>query len=307
MIYNGIEELIGNTPLIKLNNIEKKFNLPFNLYAKTEYFNPSGSVKDRVAFYMIKDAEKKGIIKDGATIIEPTSGNTGIGLAMLGASMKYKVILTMPETYSKERILLFKAYGAEVVLTDGKLGMKGAIDKAKELKDQIKNSFIPSQFDNPSNVEAHYNTTGKEIYEDLDGKINVFLACIGSGGTLSGTAKYLKEKNKEILTLGIEPLSSPLITKNQIGAHKIQGIGANFIPKNYINKFVDKVLTCKDEDAYEFTRILAKEEGLLCGISSGAVLSAVIDNFNTKEYKDKNIVILLPDTGMRYLSTKDLF
>ena len=301
-VYQSIEELIGNTPLLRLNNLKKVMGFRANVFAKLEKFNPAGSVKDRASFYMIKDAEKKGLISDGAVIIEPTSGNTGIGLASICARKGYKAIFTMPDTMSMERIKLLKAYGAEVVLTDGALGMKGAIEKANAIKNNTPNSFIPSQFDNPANNLAHYETTGKEIYRDLDGNVDVFVAGIGTGATLSGVGKFLKEKNSKIKVIGVEPFSSPLITKGYASGHKIQGIGANFIPENYDAKVVDIVVDVKDEDAYDYARKLATIEGVLCGISSGASLKCAIDLAMQNEYENKNIVVLLPDAGERYLS-----
>ena len=305
-IYTKIEDTIGNTPLLELVNIEKELGLNAKIYAKLECFNPAGSVKDRVAKAMLDDAEEKGLIKKGATIIEPTSGNTGIGLAMVGISRGYKVILTMPDTMSLERQKLLKAYGAMVVLTDGALGMQGAIDKANQLNNEIENSFIPSQFDNPSNPNAHYLTTGEEIYRDLDEKVDIFVACVGSGGTVSGVSKYLKEKNNKIQTIAVEPKNSPLISEGKVGSHKIQGIGANFIPKNFHSQFVDKVHTASNEDAYKFANLVAKKEGFLVGISSGAALSVAVKLALEKENFGKNIVLIFPDGGERYLST-DLY
>lgn len=306
-IYNRIDEIIGKTPLLRAKNLEKQLNLDAKLVLKLEKFNPAGSTKDRVALFMINDAEKKGIIKPGATVIEPTSGNTGIGLACIGACRGYKVILVMPDTMSKERILLLKAYGAQVVLTDGKLGMQGAIEKALEIKENTPNSFIPSQFENIENSNAHYQTTAKEIWDDTDGQLSVFVAGIGSAGSISGNGKFFKEKNKDIKVVGVEPSSSPLITKGQAGAHKIQGIGANFIPKIYDEKVVDEVLGVTDEEAYRYVRLLAKTEGVLIGISSGAVISAGVKLAKRPENKGEMIVLLLADTGERYLSTEDLF
>ena len=302
-IYKKIEETIGNTPLLELTNIEKKFNLKAKIYAKLEYFNPAGSVKDRVALSMINDAEERGLIKDGATIIEPTSGNTGIGLALIGASRGYKVILTMPDTMSKERIKLIKGYGAEVVLTEGKLGMEGAVKKAIEINENTPNSFIPSQFDNPANVLAHYKTTAREIWEDTEGEIDVFVASVGSGGTITGIAKFLKEQNFNLKVFAVEPEKSPLISKGISGAHGIQGIGANFIPKNFDKTLTDGVLTVQDEEAIKTASLLAKTEGLLVGISSGANVASAIALAKKDEFKDKIIVTVLPDTGERYLST----
>lgn len=305
-IYENISELVGKTPILKLNNVERKENLSASLYAKLEYFNPTGSVKDRAALFMLDDAEKKGLIKKGATIIEPTSGNTGIGLAAIGVSRGYKVILVMPETMSLERRKLLKAYGAEIVLTKGEKGMQGAVDKANEIKAKIANSFIPGQFDNASNPTAHYSTTGKEIYQDLDGKIDILVATFGTGGTISGVAKYLKEQSKTIQIIAVEPENSPLITKGYSGAHKIQGIGANFVPENLDLSVIDKVVSVKDEDAINTAKKLARTEGVLVGISSGASLSVAINLAKLPQNKGKSIVAILPDTGERYLST-DLF
>lgn len=302
-IYNEIEQLIGKTPLFEPKNLSKKFDLKAKLLLKLEYLNPAGSVKDRAALFMLNEAENKGLIKEGATIIEPTSGNTGIGIAAICARRGYKVILTMPETMSVERRKLLCAYGAEIVLTDGKLGMSGAVRKAEELKEKIDNSIILSQFDNPANVQAHYQTTGPEIFEDTDGKLNVFIAGIGTGGTLSGTGKYLKEKDKNIKIFGVEPAKSPLISKGVSGAHGLQGIGANFIPQNYNADVCDGVYSVLEEDAYLFARELAKLEGLLVGISSGAALSVGVQLAKREEWQGKTIVVLLPDTGDRYLST----
>ncbi|MBQ7348735.1 MAG: cysteine synthase A [Clostridia bacterium] len=306
-IFNSLDALIGNTPLFRANNIEKAQELNARLLLKLESFNPAGSVKDRAALFMLKDAEEKGNIRKGSTIIEPTSGNTGIGLASLCASRGYKVILTMPETMSKERIKLLKAYGAEVVLTDGKKGIAGAVEKANELKEKIPGSFIPSQFKNPANAQAHYLTTAREIWEDTDGKIDIFVAGMGSGGTISGCGKYLKEQNRNIQVVAVEPKSSPLISENKAGAHKIQGIGANFIPDNFNKAICDSVITVTDEEAYLATRFLVKSEGILAGISSGASLSAGIRLAKMPENQGKTIVVLLPDTGERYLSVEGLF
>ena len=303
-VFENVSSLIGGTPLLKLNNIYKELGLKANIFAKLEYFNPAGSVKDRPALYMIEGAEKDGILKAGGTIIEPTSGNTGIGLASISASRGYKLILTMPNTMSVERIKLLKAYGAEVVLTDGKLGMKGAIEKAEEINKNTPNSFIVGQFKNPLNAKAHYDSTAVEIYKDMDKKIDIFVACVGSGGTISGIGKYLKEQNKSIKIIAVEPESSPLISKGISGAHKIQGIGANFIPDNYHGEFIDEVLTSSNESAFEMARLIAKKEGVLVGISSGAALSVAISLAKMDENKDKNIVVLFPDGGDRYLSTE---
>ena len=303
-IYTKIDQLIGKTPLLEVANIEKELSLKAKVLIKIESFNPAGSVKDRTALFMLNDAEKKGLIKEGATIIEPTSGNTGIGLASIGASRGYKVILTMPNTMSLERRKLLTAYGAEVVLTDGKLGMAGAIEKAKELQAKTPNSFIPSQFDNPSNIDAHYYTTAPEIYEDLEGKIDMFIAGVGTGGTITGSAKYFKEKNKNIEIIAVEPASSPMISEGRSGAHKIQGIGANFVPQNFDKNLCDNVEVVTDENAIFYAKLLAKKEGLLVGISAGASLSVAIKEAKRKENTGKTIVALLADTGERYLSTE---
>lgn len=305
-VYKSVDQIIGNTPLLELCNIQKELGLKAKIFAKLEYLNPAGSVKDRVAKAMLDDAESKGLITKGATIIEPTSGNTGIGLASIGASRGYKVILTMPNTMSKERIKLLQAYGAEVVLTDGSLGMQGAIDKAEELHKSIANSFIPSQFSNPANPQAHYLTTANEIWADTDGNADVFVATIGSAGTISGTAKRLKELNPSIQVIGVEPQSSPLISMGYSGAHKIQGIGANFLPKNLDLSVIDKVMTVSDQDAYHCARLVAKKQGVLVGISSGGALAVGISLAKLDEYANKNIVVVFPDTGDRYLSC-DLF
>ena len=302
-IYNKIEELIGNTPLLKVNNLIKELSLQANLFVKLEMFNPAGSIKDRVAYKIIEDAENNGKIKKGGTIIEATSGNTGIGLASIGISKGYKVIIVMPNSMSVERIKLVKSYGAEVVLTDGKLGMQGAVDKAIEINKNTPNSFIASQFENPSNVQAHYSTTAREIYLDLDKNVDFVVAGIGTGGTISGIGKFLKEQCDNIKIVGVEPYSSPLITKGVSGSHKIQGIGANFIPKIFDKTVVDEVFAVKDKDAIKFSRLLATKEGILAGFSSGANLCVGIELANRKENKGKNIVVILPDTGDRYLST----
>lgn len=303
-IYNNISELVGKTPILRLNNIEKSEELNAKLLVKLEYFNPAGSVKDRVAKAMLDDAERKGLIKKGATIIEPTSGNTGIGLASIGVSRGYKVILTMPETMSIERIKLLKAYGAEIVLTKGDKGMQGSVEKALEIKENTPNSFVPSQFDNKANPNIHYETTAKEIYEDCGEKVDIFVAGFGTGGTVSGVGKYLKEKNKDTLIIAVEPESSPLVSKGFSSAHKIQGIGANFIPNNLQLEFIDKVVTVSNEDAFSASRLIAKKEGVLVGISSGAALSVALKLSKLSENKGKTIVAVLPDTGERYLSTE---
>ena len=303
-LYKSFNELVGNTPLFIPENLVKEDNLKANLYLKLELFNPAGSVKDRVAVSMIEAAEKSGELKLGATIIEPTSGNTGIGLAAVAAAKGYKIILTMPNSMSKERRDLLKAFGATLVLTDSKDGMKGAINKALELKSTIPDAFIPSQFDNKENPNAHYLTTGPEIWRDLDGKVDVFIAGVGTGGTISGVAKYLKEKNNNIKIIAVEPENSPFITKGKAGPHKIEGIGAGFIPKNLNLSLVDEVLCVSDNDSYFSANLLAKKEGLLVGASSGAALYAALIVAKREENIGKNIVALLPDTGTRYLSTE---
>ncbi len=302
-IYDSILDYIGNTPLIKLNKIKEMYALNNNIYAKCEMFNPSSSIKARIAKSMILNGIKKGLINKNTTIIEPTSGNTGIGLAMVCAILNLRFIAIMPNNVSLERKKLMKAYNGEIIITDKSLGIKGAVDKANELHKKIKNSYIPSQFENSSNPFTHYQNTGKEIYNDLK-NVDIIISPIGSGGTISGIGKYLKEQNKDILIYGIEPFSSPLITKNFFGSHKIQGIGANFIPKTLDLNYVDKVYGIKDEEAYENARLLCAKEGILCGISSGSSLALALKI--DKLFKEKNIVIILPDTGERYLST-DLF
>jgi len=304
MFYQNASELIGKTPLLKLSNIEKKLGLKANLFAKVEFFNPTGSVKDRTALSMIESAEKEGKLKPNSVIIEPTSGNTGIGLASVCVAKGYKCILVMPESMSVERIKLISAYGAEVVLSPANLGMKGSIDKAEELARKYENSFIPAQFDNPSNPEIHYKTTGPEIYNDLNKKIDVFVAGIGTGGTITGTGKYLKEMDKNIKIIGVEPKDSPVITEGKVGAHKIQGIGANFVPKVFDKNIVDEMMTASNEESFEYARMVGKNEGILVGISSGAALSAAVKVAQKEENKGKNIVVLFPDSGDRYLSTE---
>lgn len=299
----NIVELIGHTPIIELQKFKKENNLKGNVFAKLEGFNPLGSAKDRIAYYMIKDAMEKGELKEGSTIIEPTSGNTGIGLAGLSSYFGFRAIFTMPETMSQERRQLLKAYGAEIVLTEGKLGMKGAIEKALELKKEIKNSFIPSQFENPSNPKAHFETTAKEIFEDMEGKIDIFIAGVGTGGTISGVGKYLKEKNPNIKIVALEPFDSPVLSKNTSGPHKIQGIGAGFVPKTLDTKIYDEIITIKNEEAFEMCSKLAKTEGLLVGISSGAALMGATKYAQKEENKDKNILAFFPDGGEKYLST----
>ena len=302
-IAQRLTDLIGNTPLLALNNYGKELNLPANILAKLEYFNPAGSAKDRIAVAMIEAAEEAGLLKEGSTIIEPTSGNTGIGLASVAAAKGYQTILTMPDTMSVERRNLLKAYGAQLVLTPGELGMQGAIDKAVELAKLIEGAFIPGQFDNPANPKAHYETTGPEIWRDTEGKVNVLVAGVGTGGTLSGTAKFLKEQNPEIKVIAVEPDVSPVLQGGEAAPHKLQGIGANFVPKNYDASVVDEVLGITAEDAYKTCRLLAKHEGLLVGVSSGAAAYAATLLAQREEYKDKNIVVILPDSGERYLST----
>ena len=302
-IAQRLTDLIGNTPLLALNNYGKELNLPANILAKLEYFNPAGSAKDRIAVAMIEAAEEAGLLKEGSTIIEPTSGNTGIGLASVAAAKGYQTILTMPDTMSVERRNLLKAYGAQLVLTPGELGMQGAIDKAVELAKLIEGAFIPGQFNNPANPKAHYETTGPEIWRDTEGKVDVLVAGVGTGGTLSGTAKFLKEQNSEIKVVAVEPDVSPVLQGGEAAPHKLQGIGANFVPKNYDASVVDEVLGITAEDAYKTCRLLAKHEGLLVGVSSGAAAYAATLLAQREEYKDKNIVVILPDSGERYLST----
>jgi cysteine synthase A len=301
--FDKITDLIGGTPILKLNNYITLNELPANIYAKLEYFNPAGSVKDRIAKAMIDDAEAKGALKPGAVIIEPTSGNTGIGLAAVAASKGYRIILTMPETMSVERRNLLKAYGAELVLTDGAKGMKGAIAKAEELAQQIEGGFIPSQFTNSANPTAHFNTTGPEIWEDTDGKVDIFVAGVGTGGTVSGVGKYLKSKNPNVKVVAVEPAGSPVLSKGVAGPHKIQGIGAGFVPETLDTKIYDEIIAVENEDAFATGRTLARKEGLLVGISSGAAVYAATQLAKRPENKGKNIVVLLPDTGDRYLST----
>lgn len=302
MIYSGFCDLIGKTPLVRLSSFEKEMGLECEILAKLEYFNPAGSVKDRVAVNMLLKAAERGLIAEGATIIEPTSGNTGIGLAAAASALGYKAILVMPDTMSVERQILLKAYGAKIVLTEGSKGMLGSIEKAQQLNSEIEGSFIPSQFDNGDNPEAHYLSTGPEIFDDCNGEADVFVACIGTGGTISGTAKYLKEKIPNIKIIGVEPFDSPLITKGFAGPHTIQGIGANFIPKNLDMTLIDEVLTVKGEDAVKMCRVVANKQGFLVGISSGAALSAAAEISKRPEYIGKRIVVLLPDSGERYMS-----
>ena len=302
-VYNNVTELIGKTPLLKLNNFAEAENLQANVFAKLEYFNPAGSVKDRIANAMISSAEADGTLKKGATIIEPTSGNTGIGLASVGTAKGYKVILTMPETLSVERRNLVKAYGAEVVLTEGALGMKGAITKAEELKNATEGAVILGQFVNPANPKVHYETTGPEIWADTEGKVDVFVAGVGTGGTLSGVGKYLKDQNPNVKVFAVEPAASPVLSEGRAGAHKIQGIGAGFVPDTLDTSVYDGIITVANEDAFAAANKIAKTEGVLVGISSGAAAFAATQLAQKEEFKGKNIVILLPDTGERYLST----
>ncbi len=305
-VYNNVTELIGKTPILKLNNFTKAEGVDANIFAKLEYFNPAGSVKDRIANAMISDAEAKGELKPGATIIEPTSGNTGIGLASVGTAKGYKVILTMPETMSVERRNLVKAYGAEVVLTEGAKGMKGAIEKANELKDATPGAVILGQFVNPANPKAHYETTGPEIWADTEGKVDAFIAGVGTGGTLSGVGKYLKEQNPDVKIFAVEPETSPVLSEGHGGSHKIQGIGAGFVPDTLNTSVYDEVIPVPNKAAFETGNKIAKTEGILVGISSGAAVWAAKQLAARDEFKGKNIVVLLPDTGDRYLST-DLF
>ena len=302
-IYKGTLGLIGNTPLVEVTNIEKELGLEAKLLVKLEYFNPAGSVKDRVAKAMIEDAEEKGILKEGSVIIEPTSGNTGIGLASIAAAKGYRIILTMSETMSVERRNMLKAYGAELVLTEGAKGMKGAIAKAEELAKEIPNSFIPGQFVNPANPAAHRATTGPEIWNDTDGQVDIFVAGVGTGGTLTGVGEYLKSKNPNVKIVAMEPASSPVLSEGRSGAHKIQGIGAGFVPDVLNTKVYDEIITIENDDAFAGGKLLAKHEGVLVGISSGAALKAAIQLAQRPENKGKTIVALLPDSGDRYYST----
>ena len=302
-IKNGFLDLVGQTPLVRLNNLIKKEGLEADVLAKLEYFNPAGSVKDRIAKEMILDAMEKGLINENTTLIEPTSGNTGIGLSAVATSLNLKIIITMPETMSVERRNLMKAYGAELVLTPGSEGMKGAIAKAKELASQIENSFIPGQFENPANPQVHYKTTGPEIYSQTEGKVDIFVAGVGTGGTISGVGKYLKEQNPNIKVVAVEPASSPVLSTGKGGAHKIQGIGAGFVPDTLDTKIYDEIITVENEDAFASGKEVAKTEGILIGISSGAAIQAAKELAKREENKGKTIVVLLPDGGDRYLST----
>lgn len=303
-IYKSLTDLIGNTPLLELSNYEKENNLEAKILVKLEYFNPAGSVKDRIAKKILDDAEAKGLINKDTTIIEPTSGNTGIGLSAVAAARGYKIIITMPETMSVERRLLMAAYGAKLVLTDGAKGMKGAIAKANELHEQTPNSFIPGQFVNPANPQAHFETTGPEIWNDTDGKVDIFVAGVGTGGTLSGTGKFLKSKNPDIKVVAVEPATSPVLSEGKSGPHKIQGIGAGFVPDTLDTEIYDEIITVENDDAFAYSRAITKYDGILVGISSGAAVKAATDLARRPENKGKTIVAILPDTGERYLSTQ---
>lgn len=302
-IYKSAAEFIGKTPLVEVTNVEKAHDVKARVLVKVEYQNPAGSVKDRAALYMIQDAEEKGILKEGSVIIEPTSGNTGIGLAALAAAKGYRVILTMPETMSVERRNILKAYGAEIVLTSGSEGMKGAIDKAEELAKEIEGSFIPGQFDNPANARAHYETTGPEIWADTDGEVDIFVAGVGTGGTITGTGRFLKEQNPDIKVVAVEPADSPVLSEGRAGAHKIQGIGANFVPSLLDTTIYDEIILVEGEDAFAVSKELTRKEGILTGISSGAALHAGLELAKRPENEGKTIVVLLPDSGDRYYST----
>lgn len=302
-IYKTSEHLVGNTPILELTHIEEGLNLKAKLLAKLEYFNPAGSVKDRIAKAMIEEAERSGKLKNNSVIIEPTSGNTGIGLAAVATAKGYRIIIVMPETMSVERRKLIKAYGAELILTEGTKGMKGAIAKAKELAEEIPDSFIPGQFVNPENPKVHFETTGPEIYEDTDGKVDILVAGIGTGGTITGVGKYLKLKNPYIKVIAVEPADSPVLSSGVTGAHKIQGIGAGFVPETLDTEIYDEIITVENESAFEKGRLIGKKEGVLVGISSGAVLHAAIEVAKREENAGKNIVVIFPDSGDRYLST----
>ena len=302
-IYTSAAELVGKTPLLELKNVEKELGLKAKILAKLEYFNPAGSVKDRIAKAMIEDAERTGKLKRGSVIIEPTSGNTGIGLASIAAAKGYRIIIVMPETMSVERRQLMKAYGAELVLTDGTKGMKGAITKAEELQKEIPNAVIAGQFVNPANPKAHFDTTGPEIYEDTDGKVDIFVAGVGTGGTITGVGKYLKSKNPKVKVVAVEPETSAVLSTGVAGSHKIQGIGAGFVPDVLDTKVYDEIIAVSNEDAFKFGKLVGRKEGVLVGISSGAALTAAVQLAERAENAGKNIVVLLPDTGDRYLST----
>ncbi len=304
MIYTSADQLIGKTPLLQLRHVEEEFQLKAKLFGKLEYFNPTGSVKDRAAKAMIEDAEKNGRLKAGGVIIEPSSGNTGIGLASVATASGYRTIIVMPETMSTERRKLIKAYGAELVLTEGAKGMKGAIAKAKELAAEIPGSFIPGQFENPANPQVHFDTTGPEIYEDMDGQVDILVAGVGTGGTITGAGKYLKSRNPNVKVVAVEPSASPVLSAGTPGAHKIQGIGAGFVPDTLDTSVYDEIITVNNEDAFEKGRLMGKKEGVLVGISSGAALHAAILLAARPENKGKNIVVILPDSGDRYLSTE---
>lgn len=303
-IFQSVAQLVGNTPMLALNLIEKKLGLSAHLLAKLEFLNPAGSVKDRVALSMIQDAENRGALKPGAVIIEPTSGNTGIGLAAVAAARGYETIIVMPETMSVERQKLMAAYGAKLILTPGAEGMNGSIQKAEELATQIPNSFIPAQFDNPANPAAHYATTGPEIWEDTDGKVDIFVAGVGTGGTITGVGRYLKERDPNVQVVAVEPTGSPLLSRGKAGSHGLQGIGANFVPAVLDQNVYDQIMTVTEQEAYEASRLLGKTEGILVGISAGAALHCAIKLSKSPENQGKNIVVLLPDTGDRYLSTE---
>ncbi|MBR5785312.1 MAG: cysteine synthase A [Clostridia bacterium] len=303
-IYTSVEQLVGRTPLLELTKLEKEYNLEAKLFAKLEYLNPAGSAKDRIALKMLEDAEERGVINKNSVIIEPTSGNTGIGLAAMAGAKGYRVIIVMPDSMSAERRILMTAYGAELVLTEGAKGMKGAIEKAQMLAKEIPGSFIPGQFDNPANAKAHFETTGPEIYSDTDGCVDFFVAGVGTGGTITGVGEYLKSKKPTVKIIAVEPAGSPYLSEGKAGLHKIQGIGAGFIPKVLNTEILDEIITVEDEDAFEVGRIVGKKEGILVGISSGAALWAAIEVAKRPENSNKNIVVLLPDTGDRYLSTE---